>query len=584
MCLNDNCPESDVQVGCIDCGRVCRSLACFERHKVDIGIFRKNKAPSACEQWHQCKKCRVKLATAKRHPKLHVCGEWQCSNCSEYHVGKHLCYQKAYNTDTEKQEKKFMFYDFETRQDDIYQCDQGYTPSCIRCRECTKKERQCASCRLCLYCKDPSCGLQQHKVNFSVLQTSCPSCEKDELIKDSKCSHCGTRCTRCSQMKKSEFVHPPCSDTCGHRELIFRGENATQQFCAYVTQPHVKNTILIAHNAKSFDLYPILEVLIDRHSIRPDKIIYNGSKVMYMHIANKLNLTFLDSLNFLPMKLAKIPEAFGLQELSKGFFPHLFNKKENQNYVGPYPALEDYGYNFMSSAERKKLVTWHASKISEVFNFQEEMLKYCRSDVDILRRGCMAFRNTVLQATAIETSHIRPDGTLSKTYIDGVDPFDYTTIDSVCIGIYKTLFLKHNTEVEIKKDQTSTWRTLDKFEGVQGVWVDKNWIALSDLEKEDNTEVGKQRLTSPIAVVPSQGYVSKDNHSKISIQWLEWLMQRSRQRGSPVHIRHALNGGEYQVPDTNYRCDGFAENPQGKGTIYEFYGKTIDFTFGKKRP
>lgn len=60
-----------------------------------------------------------------------------------------------------------------------------------------------------------------------------------------------------------------------------------------------------------------------------------------MHIAKKLNLTFLDSLNFLPMKLAKIPEAFGLEELSKGYFPHFFNTKEHQNYVGPYPALED---------------------------------------------------------------------------------------------------------------------------------------------------------------------------------------------------------------------------------------------------
>lgn len=55
---------------------------------------------------------------------------------------------------------------------------------------------------------------------------------------------------------------------------------------------------------------------------------------MYMHIANKLNLTFLDSLNFIPMKLAKIPKVFGLEELSKGYFPHLFNTKENQTYVG----------------------------------------------------------------------------------------------------------------------------------------------------------------------------------------------------------------------------------------------------------
>jgi hypothetical protein len=296
---------------------------------------------------------------------------------------------------------------------------------------------------------------------------------------------------------------------------------------------------------------------------------------MYMHIANKLNLTFLDSLNFLPMKLAKIPHAFGLEELSKGFFPHFFNTTENQRYVGPYPALQFYGYDFMSSEERKKLATWHASKSSEVFNFQEEMLKYCRSDVDILRRGCIAFRNTVLQATTIESLKVQPDDTVSKTTIEGVDPFDYVTIASVCMGIYKTLFLKHHVEVEIRKDQTPTWHTLADFEGVMGVWLNGNWMALSDLEKEENTEVGKRQLKSPVAVVPSQGYVNRDHYSKISIQWLEWLMYRSRRRGTPLHICHALNGGEHHVPGTNYRCDGFVENPGGKGTIYEFYGKRL---------
>lgn len=126
--LHDNCLESKVRVGCRACGRNCRSLA--------------------CELWHQCKKCRVKLSAVKRNPKLHVCGEWQCSSCSEYYVGTHLCYLKAYKSDPEQEKKKFIFYDFETRQD-IFQCDQGYTPSCIRCRECVKKEWQFASCRLC---------------------------------------------------------------------------------------------------------------------------------------------------------------------------------------------------------------------------------------------------------------------------------------------------------------------------------------------------------------------------------------------------------------------------------------------------
>lgn len=167
VCLHDNCPELKVQIGCQDCNRVCRSLACFERHKIGK-MVRKDKVPPACQLWHQCKKFHVKLSTAKRNPNLHACGEWQCSSCSEYHVGTHLCNQKAYTSAAEKKpDKHFIFYDLETQQDDIFRCDQGYTPSCIRCRKCAKKERQCASCRLCQNCQDPSFGLQQHKVNFA---------------------------------------------------------------------------------------------------------------------------------------------------------------------------------------------------------------------------------------------------------------------------------------------------------------------------------------------------------------------------------------------------------------------------------
>lgn len=56
--------------------------------------------------------------------------------------------------------------------------------------------------------------------------------------------------------KKSKFVRPPCLDTCGYGELIFRGEDAAQQFCAYITQPYVKNSILIAHNATVLTFIP----------------------------------------------------------------------------------------------------------------------------------------------------------------------------------------------------------------------------------------------------------------------------------------------------------------------------------------
>jgi hypothetical protein len=112
VCLHNNCPKTEIRVGCQTCGRVCRSLACFERHKVER-MVQKDKLPPACELWHQCKKCRVKLSVSKRDPKLHVCGEWQCPSCSEYHVGEHHCYQKS-STDSdpaERMKKKIIFYD-----------------------------------------------------------------------------------------------------------------------------------------------------------------------------------------------------------------------------------------------------------------------------------------------------------------------------------------------------------------------------------------------------------------------------------------------------------------------------------------
>ncbi|KAK5646300.1 hypothetical protein RI129_004764 [Pyrocoelia pectoralis] len=62
-----------------------------------------------------------------------------------------------------------------------------------------------------------------------------------------------------------------------------------------------------------------------------------GSKIISMTVNN---IKLLDSLNFFPMSLAKLPKAFGLAgNFKKGFFPYHFNTAENQNYVGKYPDI-----------------------------------------------------------------------------------------------------------------------------------------------------------------------------------------------------------------------------------------------------
>lgn len=36
-----------------------------------------------------------------------------------------------------------------------------------------------------------------------------------------------------------------------------------------------------------------------------------------------------------------------------------------------------------------------------------------------------------------------------------------------------------------------------------------------------------------------------------------------------IYIQHALNGGEFRIPGTKYRVDGFCEDTN---TVYEFHG------------
>lgn len=319
-------------------------------------VTRKNKPlPTPCETWYQCKKCKKVLKYKERKSDDHQCGEWKCNICERYHVGEHWCYHRA--TDREASSKKFLFYDFETRQDQRRECDEGYSVSEQRCDLCRIKSESCNSCRTCVRCRQPCCGLFQHVVNFAVLHSSCWQCQEQELKPDSKCQNCGNRCPICSTKdKRKKYVNAPCQTTCGFREHVFRGDDTANRFCTHILQEHYKDSILIAHNAKTFDLYPILEVLINNHVIRSDKIIYNGTKVMYMHISKKLNLPFVDCLNFIPMKLSDMPRAFGLEEMCKGFFPHYFNRKENQEYKGTYPDIRYYGCDYMSPKERIKFM------------------------------------------------------------------------------------------------------------------------------------------------------------------------------------------------------------------------------------
>ena len=221
---------------------------------------------------------------------------------------------------------------------------------------------------------------------------------------------------------------------------VFRGKNAVKEFCTWLFTPEHQDSIVIAHNFQGYDSYPIIKCLHE-HAVGCEAI-YNGAKCVTLKTKTKkshqfkIRIKFIDSLNFIPMALAKFPKTFAQDELCKGYFPHFFNKDENQEYVGPMPCQDDYGVNYMKPEARERFMAWYEEQVENnyVFDFRQEILKYCRSDVDILAECCKLYREMFKKAT---------DTANDET---GIDPFDTaTTIAGYCMQVYRTKFLQKDT-------------------------------------------------------------------------------------------------------------------------------------------
>lgn len=88
-------------------------------------------------------------------------------------------------------------------------------------------------------------------------------------------------------------------------------------------------------------------------------------KIMSLSVGS---IKIIDSFNYLPMALAIMPKTFGFDEMAKGYFPHLFNKKENWDYVGKYPDAFFYSPANMKKKEYDAFHTWYLQQKSKVNN------------------------------------------------------------------------------------------------------------------------------------------------------------------------------------------------------------------------
>ena len=312
----------------------------------------------------------------------------------------------------------------------------------------------CETIRKCQRCKQ---SMDVRKINsgHQCVDKKCPTCK---IIRDPKDLNHKCYMQQLEPKEESSYNHLlffdfECTQERAIHEVnlcvvydevgevgVFQGKNAVKDFCNWLFTPQHQDCIVMAHNFQGYDSYPIIKFL-NENAIECDAT-YNGAKCMTLTTGKKgtrfkIRIKFIDSLNFIPMALAKFPKTFAQPEMCKGYFPHFFNKDENQDYVGPIPCQDDYGVNFMKPAARETFMTWHQEQVDNnyVFDFRHEILEYCRSDVDILAECCKLYREMLKEVTSM-------DGDAETV----IDPFDTaTTVAGYCMQVYRTKFLEKDT-------------------------------------------------------------------------------------------------------------------------------------------
>ena len=240
-------------------------------------------------------------------------------------------------------------------------------------------------------------------------------------------------------------------DKCLRQSLAFNGYDCNERFCEWLFTKENTGSAVIAHNGAGYDNKFVLKWCLSR-GFRPEAFIRQGSRIAYMSF-RKYNIRFVDSFNFFMCRLKDLSKTFDIDTL-KGHFPHHFNTEENQTYIGKIPDEEMFGASAMSvedyisvkhllvdgikscNLEFSGFLPWYRQqKETTDWNFKEELIRYCRADVELLGKAVLKFRKLFLET--VDT-----------------DPFRYVTLASLCMSVYRNNFMPEKAIVSLATDKT----------------------------------------------------------------------------------------------------------------------------------
>ena len=290
--------------------------------------------------------------------------------------------------------------------------------------------------------------------------------------------------------------------------VCFPGHHCVRDFLEWLdtlTLHDTRQVNVLAHNFQGYDGYFVIHQYYGDNRIVEQ--LRNGCKLLQVQHDR---IRFIDSMSFFQMPLSAFPKTFGLTDACKGYFPHKFNHPNHQNYVGPVPALDYYMPETMSPEGKQALETWHQDQRDQVFDFRKELVKYCQSDVRLLKQGCLTFKR------------------LFET-LTGFNPFEHVTIASAC---NRDLRMNRMIPNSIASEPVRGWRNR-----INQSRAGREWLTWCDNQRREQV-LQQQLFNRPH---PNQCYF----------------------------VQHVGNGGEYRITGTNFHVDGFDFTTN---TVYEFHG------------
>jgi DNA polymerase type B, organellar and viral len=323
-----------------------------------------------CNLLRLCDNCGIHKVKNRKHE----CGKVYCKICFSLRELPHFCFVPTASVKKPRKSTISVYFDFECRQDDLVEGSENR---------------------------------YIHVPNLCVAFQKCPSCPDIDSILE---------------------IENNC-DRCGERKHIFSKERVLEEFIQYLLNISTQfdEVIVISHNGKSYDNHFILTAILENGEIDNPEIILCGAQIYAIYIGK---IKFIDSLNFFGCSLSKLPKMFGIQDLEKGYYPHLWNTKANETAAPALlPAKDFFLPKSMSEKDRIDFEIWHDTLSSQNFIFDNfrELVKYCINDVFILMQACDKF------------------STLFKQ-LSNFDVFPNSiTIASACNKVFRTNFLKKDT-------------------------------------------------------------------------------------------------------------------------------------------